>query len=107
MKKIPLKPETPRYSFNILLDDNLYEFGLRWNSTAEMWFLSIVGISNGVLIQGIGLACGQNLLKPFGCLDLGGLYVLDMKGKTDPTFESLGVRHLLFYVPRDEPDDII
>lgn len=106
-KVIPLQSNT-NYLFRTDLDGASYEFKIRWNITNGGWFLNIKGVSNDVDYSSIRLSTGPNLLKPYAIRELGGLYILDVEELgTDPNFEELGSRYLLYYVAKANTDAII
>jgi hypothetical protein len=106
-KIIPLEP-TPRYSFQVTLEEKVYVFSIHWNNTDLGWFLDILGVTNTEDIKGIKLVTGPNLIKPYAIIDLGALYMIDVTGANeDPDFDNFGSRYLMMYIPTTNPDDII
>ena len=88
----------PFYSFPVNLDGNQYRFRVRWNVTAEAWFLDIEGVSNTVSIHGIRLVTGVDLLAPYGESELGKLAIIDTSGNNlDPDFDNIGTVYQLWY----------
>ncbi len=56
----------------------------------------------GVLLRGSELVIGTQLFRPYALVQLGELYVIDTQdGDKDATEESLGDRHQLFYVLKE------
>lgn len=98
----------PRYQFQTDLDGAAYEFKIRWNVTDQGWYFDIKGISNDVDYAGIRMSTGPNLLKPYAILELGGLYIIDVEEEgLDPDFDEIGSRYLMYYVDKDNVDEII
>jgi hypothetical protein len=104
---IPITVTGPGQSFLIDLEENTYEITLRWLENAGKWYMRLKGISTDEDFVGIALVGGVNLLRPFAITTLGALYVVDTTGANlDPDFDTLGVTHILYYVPTTNPDGI-
>jgi hypothetical protein len=96
---IPLL-QLSRYTFQIELESETYQFAIHWNLIDEHWYLDILGISVTEDIKGIRLVTGPNLIKPYAILTMGGLYIIDITGAaSDPDFENMGIRYKMYYVP--------
>lgn len=90
----------PHYTVQYNLSGVLYTLEIDWNERSQNWSLNILTASNNErLVDSVRLVTGQNLLARYPNLLLpnGILFVLDTEGSTDPTFDSLGTRHLLIY----------
>jgi hypothetical protein len=99
---IPLSGGVPRYRFTINLDGYPYQFRVWWNNTIGAWYMSMLGldINSTVDLKGVRLAGGTDLLHGYAVLELGQMYVIDSEGyNEDPTFDGLGDRFKLYYVP--------
>jgi hypothetical protein len=88
-----------------VLDGRRYLFERTWVDRAETWFLDIRDAEGTILLQGIAIRVGQNLLAPHVGDDLpgegrGALVALDTAGTgTDPGRDDLGTRVKLIYGP--------
>ena len=105
--KIPLRVN-PNYNFSVDLEEHSYKFTIRWNGTGEFWVLNIEGITNNVVVNGIPMVTGPNLLKPFAIKELGAIYMVDLQSQfSDPNYDDIGTRFVMLYVPTTSPDSII
>lgn len=91
----------PDYEGTKSLDGQVYRLRFVWNASIAGWFLTLTGISNGIVIN-LALVCGRELLAPFGYRNtLGQLRLIDTSGRNqDPTFAGMGTRWVLEYTPR-------
>jgi hypothetical protein len=106
--QIPLLVGKDNFTFTTTLDSAVYRFSVKWNATAEAWFLNLSGLTNEVVVNGIRLVSGVNLLKPFAIRQLGAIYMIDRQNKnTDPNLVDLGTRYCLKYVPIENTSEII
>lgn len=100
---IPVDAVSAYYTFETRLEDNSYRFTLRWNQTSETWYADVEGLTNDVLLLGLPLIVGVDLLSPFAILELGSLYVYDAESREEnPSRDSLGDRHKLIHITRGE-----
>ena len=98
----------PRYSFSVALEEKDYQFSIHWNETDTAWYLDLKGITNTEDIKGIKLVTGPNLIKPYAILDMGALYMIDVKEEgLDPDYDNIGSRYLMYYVPTTNSASII
>jgi hypothetical protein len=89
-------------TFNVELDGNTYTFKMRWNITDGAWYTNITGVTNDVIINGLKLVTGPDLLLPYAVTELGSLYVTDTNGtELDPDFDNWGDDYLLVYVEKE------
>ena len=104
---VPLEND-PNKKFNVDLDGNTYEMDIHWNVADNAWYMHLTGITNTVTINGVKLATGQNLLKPYSELDLGAIYMVDeTELERDADFDTIGVDVKMYYVTKDDVDSII
>ena len=91
----------PYYKGTIALENVNYILQVHWNLTTEKWYLNIRGLSNDVIINGLALLPGKDLLAPFGYSgQLGELWVVDQtEGDENPTYDDMGTRWTLEYTP--------
>lgn len=96
---IPLTPEPQ--SFGITLAGRELRLTVRWlNVTEGGWVLDISEPENAVLVVcGIPLVAGDDLLGPYAYLELGGGLWLD--SDIPPTLENLGENVQLCFVTED------
>jgi hypothetical protein len=89
----------PSYNYQVTLDINLYRFSFKWSVPELAWYLTIEGITDTTVnVNGIKLVGGVDLLEPFGLLDLGELWCVDMTTqRRDPEFDNVATDFLLYY----------
>ena len=96
--EIPLL--TQNQNFRVSLAGNTYKFFVFWNSDSSSWCLDISD-SNGVLILGgLVLVTGTDLLAPYAYMGFGGALVVQSDSDVDavPGIDNLGLTsHLYFY----------
>ncbi len=98
---IPVNSD-PSRSITVTLDGEAYIISTRWNFTDEAWYMDLESVQDGMLVRGIKLVIGTQLFRPYALVQLGELYVIDTQdGDKDATEESLGDRHQLFYVLKE------
>jgi hypothetical protein len=97
--EIPLVPAPQTLS--VTLGGTVYQLRLQWCEPAAAWTLYLAQPDGTPLLNGIQLVTGTDLLEQFAYLNLGGkLYVqTDHDADVMPTFENLGQRSHLLYVP--------
>lgn len=102
----------PDQTFSINLDGNVYSMRVYFNAYDDQikqvvddgndgkWYLDIVGNNTEVIIYGIALVGGCDLLEPYAYDQLGAIFVLDRSGNAeDPTLDGMGDRFEVLYVP--------
>ncbi|MBZ9939130.1 hypothetical protein LB518_22730 [Mesorhizobium sp. BR1-1-16] len=99
--EIPLSAEPQ--SFTIALGTTEYRLSLQYLDTEEGgWMLNIADTSGNVILSGIPLVTGHDLLEQYAYLGLGGALYVETDTDVDavPTFDNLGsTGHLYFVVP--------
>jgi len=98
--EIPLQPATPQ-EFTVTLASVTYTMRVRWNGVGGVWILDIFDSTGDVLIiGGLAMVTGTDLLKPYAYLDFGGALVVQSDQQPDalPTFENLGKTSHLYFV---------
>lgn len=82
MLEIPFK-SSPYFSEVLVLDTIQYTFTFHWN-TLGFWTLDILNVNSLILISGIRLVIGINLISDYPDLGLpkGKLYIIDSSGNT-------------------------
>jgi hypothetical protein len=96
--EIPLT--TSPQSLSVSLGGTLYQLVVKWNSISSNWNLDLSDNNGNLILGGIPLVCGLDLLQQFAYLDLGGsLYAqTDHSPNSPPTFTNLGVTGHLYFV---------
>lgn len=96
---VPLIPAEAAYNFDCVLDGNLYGFQLTWSVRQQAWTLILS--RDGTSQISVKLASQVPLLATFkGLTNIPpGELVVFSADNSEPTFETLGTKHLLYYVP--------
>lgn len=97
----------PFYSYTITLEGKPYLFEFRYNQRESAWYLDVAEVDGTVLVRGVKLVCGINLLRRFADVRLPpGLLTCIANGadKSTPGLEDLGEdrRVTLTYFTTDE-----
>lgn len=97
--EIPLssKPET----FQIKLAGNTYKLNVAWRAAPQGgWFLDISDASETLVIGGIPLVTGVDLLSQYAHLGIGGELWVQTDGDpaAGPKFDNLGSESHLYFV---------
>jgi hypothetical protein len=67
------------------------------------WYLDMASTDGTIVINGMALVTGCDMLEPYAFDGLGGLWLADDEGRArDPGLDDLGVIHTLYYVPRSD-----
>ena len=99
MQYIPVTP-SPHVELNGLVFDNEAVFiTLKWNETAESWFMDVVMVDGSQSAYGLRLAPGVNMLYGLNFDKIGGLFVSDtLLTSQEPTYDNLGTQFELWYM---------
>lgn len=93
------------YDFITELEGEKYLFTIKFNPIYETWYADVQGQSNSVSFK-TALLPGGDLLEGLSILELGALFLVDIEEEgTNPDEESLGTRHKLLYVTKEEVRD--
>lgn len=98
--EIPLTPQAQ--SFTTTLGATTYSMRVTWNAADEGgWILDIGTEAGALLIAGIPMVTGTDLLAQYGYLGFGGrLFVTTDRGAGEtPTYQGLGITSHLYFVP--------
>ena len=89
----------PNYSVQATLDGSVYRLSFRWISNESAWYFDLEGITDPeIVLYGVKLVCGLDLLEPYGLIGLGELWLINMSGSTDdPGFEDIADDFVLYY----------
>lgn len=87
------------YDHLVTLDEKVYRFTYRWIVSELAWYLDMDGITNPEFAyHGIKLVGGVDLVEPFGVLDFGQLWCVDLSGQNrDPEFDNIATEFVLWY----------
>jgi hypothetical protein len=96
--EIPLSPQ-PK-TFSIPLNGVTYSITLFWNQAVACWMINLANADNVMIIAGIPLVTGIDLLYQYAYLGIGGSLVAQTDSGTDdiPTLTNLGTTSHLFFV---------
>lgn len=77
-----------------------YDLTLKWNEFGQRWVMDIALTSGGMLVSGIPLVVGQDLIEQFTYLEIGGMLVVqsDYDVLAAPTFDNLGTLSHMYFV---------
>jgi hypothetical protein len=80
----------------------VYGMTIQWRETmAQCWVLDLKDNAGAVLLAGVPLLPGANLLAQYPDLDFPGeLWVASEGTDAPPTYDNLGVNSHLYYVER-------
>lgn len=98
--EIPLTPENQ--TFSVVLAGIKYLMTLRWNDQATAWVLDIYDANSNLLLGGIALVTGGDLLAPYAYMNFGGALTVASDNNADavPTQTNIGsLSHLYFTTP--------
>lgn len=76
---LPIDSDLPDSTTTLTLDDQEFDFRVRWNSFDCIWYLYI-GVQNENSALKVKLTCGHDLLEPYSHsedLPAGSLYIVD------------------------------
>jgi len=73
-----------------------------WNVDANAYFTDIKSIDGTINATGLRLSPGVDILDGLAITELGKMFITDMHmKKEEPTFDELGDRFILWYLPRE------
>jgi hypothetical protein len=88
--------------FGVSLAGVFYNMTVRWNEPGGCWMLDIADVNDVLVVGGIPLVNGVDLLDQYGYLNFGGqlIVVTDFDASAPPTSSNLGSQsHLYFVTP--------
>lgn len=62
----------PPQTFSVTLNGTVYSMTVKWNDQAQVWNFDLYDSSGNLLIGGIAMTAGDDLLTQFGYLNIGG-----------------------------------
>ena len=98
--QLPVHADYSHYEFKTVLDGIKYGFVLRWNTRAGYWILDIKSSDETVLLSGIPLLIGVDLLAICQYADIpqGKLFLVNLESEyTECGRDDLGENVLLMY----------
>lgn len=106
MLVLPISQNSAWFEFSSELDGVTFTFTFRWNDRDDCWYFDLGDAQGLPLANGLKAVTRWQLLSALRSLTglpKGELLVVDTAGKDEePTFDSLGRRHLMFYIPEVE-----
>lgn len=103
--ELPLRPSVGYYRFATPIGDSTYIFDVRWNTTEEAWYVNIHEQDQTPIVYGIKIVLGTYLGRRINHrLFRQGVFVAaDTTDEgQDATFDDLGVRVVVRYIPQDD-----
>jgi hypothetical protein len=74
---------------------------LTYNEVDAGYFADILAADGSIDAKGLGVRTNADMLDGLALSELGRLFIIDLeKGGIDPTFDDLGARFALCYLPR-------
>lgn len=97
--EIPLIPSTAQ-TFTVTLVGVTYTMTVTWCAPAACWMLDIADQNAVLIVSGIPMITGADLLSAYGYLGIGGqLFVQsDFDVNAVPTFDNLGLTSHLYFI---------
>lgn len=106
MLVLPVEQTSAWFEFGIELEGVVYHFTFRFNDRDGAWYFDITNARGDLLAQGLKAVSETPLLmalRTLPGLPPGELIVRDTAGlDEEPTFDSLGRRHLMMYLTAAE-----
>lgn len=97
--EIPLQPSKPQ-KLSVQLSGTVYQLALQWRSVAGCWIMDISDGYGNLLIAGVPLVTGFDLMAQHPDLGFPGQLWVQSDGNPNalPTFDNLGVGSHLYFV---------
>jgi hypothetical protein len=99
-RQLPVTAGLAYQSFSVQLDGAVYTFLLRYNTRAGHWAMDLAGADGGLLVAGIALRLGVDLLSQHqgAAMPPGRLFIMNfVDPDQEPGRESLGRDVALIY----------
>jgi hypothetical protein len=96
--EIPLSPSPQK--LHIALSGTDYTIWLAWNTVSNLWVLDIGDTNETMLLSGIPLVTGADLLAQHKYIGIAGGLAVATDGNPDepPSFQTLGIHSHLYYI---------
>lgn len=91
--------------FEVTLDDVVLTFTFKWNQRLDSWFVAVADENDEQIIGFTRIVVDWPLFAAYRDIRLppGVLILVDSEGLAeDPTFETLGTRHVLTYLTEQD-----
>jgi hypothetical protein len=100
ISEIPLRASSQ--TFTISLASVIYKMRVQWRDKAQEWIVDLSDQDDNLLIAGVPLLPGADILGQYPELGVGGELWVASDGAPDepPTFAGLGSTHHLYFVAR-------
>ena len=87
-------------TLRVSLGGTLYALNVYWNAATLSWVVDISDANNNLVVGGIAVVTGVDLLGPYGYLNFGGKLIAqtDSNLYAPPTFANLGTTGHLYFV---------
>lgn len=108
-QQLPLQPSTANYQFGTSLDAVAYIIRIRWNDRESAWYMDLLDESETPIRNGIKLVLGTLLGGRSAVANFppGSFMLTDLADSgTDPTYDDMGVRVVLWYITQAELDSV-
>lgn len=101
---IPISAGVPSQLLSISLNDVAYNIAFRWNSRGEFWSMDIRDENNVLILGGVSLKTGLDLLSPFN-LGIGEIYSVDVTNSgLEMTLDNAGIETQIVYLTPEDDD---
>ncbi len=92
---LPLAPGDPNNQFQVVLNEEIYTFDVRWNTRDEAWYFDLSDVNGTVIVAGVkvvlGALLGRRSSHQFFRENV--LVAIDSTlANVDATFDDLGAR---------------
>lgn len=96
--EIPLVPQPQKFAVD--LAGTSYFMRLTWDEAGAFWALDLADNGGALLLAGVPLVTGSDLLAQYAYLDIGGSLILttDRGAGEVPAYDALGVTSHLYFV---------
>lgn len=98
--EIPVQADVFHYQYRIRIDGELYILSFRYNKRMTRWILDIMDSSENMLLAGIPLVLGVDLLRQHrdNRLPQGNLFLINIESQyEEATRDDLGTKAILLY----------
>ena len=99
--ELPIIPDLFDYKYEVSLDGVVYLINLRYNERMDTWFFSLHDRADVLLIGGIALKMGVDLLNHFSYIPgvpPGRFVVVNFDDKEEANLDTLGSKVIFAYI---------
>ena len=93
MNYIPIDNKNPYYTVDVDIDGYVYEFGLRYNTLADRWSLSLRKKDGDFIFQGLFVVLGFDYFQAVTHQDIPKgrkLFAVNTVANDEPNFDNFG-----------------